>query len=159
MNWYLAVLKKYAVFDGRAHRTEYWMFFLFNFLAGIVLGLADAVISWVVPFGWLFASLGSIYSLAVLVPSIAVGVRRLHDTGRSGWWLLIGLVPLAGFIILLIFFIEDSQPGPNQYGPNPKEFGDSPNNYQSSTGGQYCRNCGTQMPPGSSFCQKCGAKT
>jgi uncharacterized membrane protein YhaH (DUF805 family) len=113
MNWYLEVLKKYAVFTGRAHRTEYWMFFLFNIIIGIVLGIIEGI------FGGP-GILGALYGLAVLVPGIAVGVRRLHDTNRTGWWLLIGLIPIIGIIVLIVFFVQDSQPGENQYGPNPK---------------------------------------
>ncbi|ELR64794.1 Hypothetical protein C942_01882 [Photobacterium marinum] len=66
-------------------------------------------------------AIGAVYSLIVLVPAIAVGVRRLHDTGRTGWWMLIGLIPLIGFLVLLYFFVLDSNPGSNEYGPNPKE--------------------------------------
>jgi uncharacterized membrane protein YhaH (DUF805 family) len=112
MNWYLAVLKKYADFSGRARRKEFWMFALFNFIIAIVLGIVDGMIGMPV--------LGLIYSLAVLLPGLAVGARRLHDIGKSGWWLLIGLVPLVGLIVLIIFFVMDSNPGDNQYGPNPK---------------------------------------
>lgn len=113
MEWYLAVLKNYAGFSGRARRTEYWMFLLFNMIIALVLGVVDG----------LFGSpgvLGTIYSLAVFIPSIAVSMRRLHDTGRSGWWMLIGFVPLIGAIVLLIFFAQDSMQGDNQYGPSPK---------------------------------------
>lgn len=113
MEWYLAVLKNYAGFSGRARRKEYWMFLLFNMIIALVLGFIEG----------LFGSpgiLGSIYSLAVLVPSIAVSMRRLHDTGRSGWWMLIGFVPLIGAAVLLIFFVQDSMQGSNQYGPSPK---------------------------------------
>ena len=113
VNWYLEVLKKYAVFSGRARRKEYWMFLLFNIIIGLVLG----------GIAWLAGGpdvLGSIYGLVVLIPGIAVSVRRLHDTDRSGWWLLIGLIPLIGAIVLLVFMAQDSQPGANQYGPNPK---------------------------------------
>lgn len=113
MEWYLAVLKNYAGFSGRAHRKEYWMFLLFNMIIAVVLGFVEG----------LFGSpgiLGSLYSLAVLVPSIAVSMRRLHDTGRSGLWLLIGFVPLVGAIVLLIFFVQDSMQGENQYGSSPK---------------------------------------
>lgn len=120
MNWYLEVLRKYAVFSGRARRKEYWFFFLFNIIFIIVLSFIDAII------GTYNAQaniglLGGIYALAVLIPAIAVGVRRLHDTNRSGWWLLIGLIPILGGIVLLIFMLLDSQPGENQYGANPKE--------------------------------------
>src|SRR5512145_3195420 len=113
MSWYLAVLKKYAVFSGRARRTEYWMFFLVSLIISVVLGVVEPMVG--SP-----GFIGIVYSLAVLVPSLAVGVRRLHDTGRSGWWLLIGLVPVIGVIVLIVFAVGDSQPGANQYGPNPK---------------------------------------
>jgi uncharacterized membrane protein YhaH (DUF805 family) len=114
MNWYFEVLKKYAVFNGRARRQEFWMFFLFNFIIGLVLAILEAIVP-VIRF------IGIIYGLGVLIPYLAVGVRRLHDTGRTGWWLLIGLIPIVGEIVLLIFFVLDSQPGDNKYGPNPKK--------------------------------------
>lgn len=120
MNWYLEVLKKYAVFSGRARRKEYWYFFLFNIIISIVLAAIDgATGSFSAEAG--MGLLGGIYTLAVLIPGIAVSVRRLHDTERSGWWLLIGLVPLIGAIVLLVFMVQDSKPGQNQYGANPKE--------------------------------------
>ena len=114
MNWYLAVLKNYAGFEGRAHRTEYWMFALVNFL----ISLALAFISEMLHMGdWL----SILYSLAVLIPCVAVTVRRLHDTGRTGWMALIALIPIIGGIWLLVLMCLDSQPGANQYGSNPKE--------------------------------------
>ncbi|RZQ56045.1 DUF805 domain-containing protein [Pseudidiomarina tainanensis] len=119
MNWYLAVLKKYAVFSGRARRSEYWFFVLFNVIIGFVLGFIDGILGLGNPEAGV-GVLGTIYSLAVLIPSIAVGVRRLHDTDRSGWWLLIGLIPLIGAIVLIVFFVMDSTPGDNRFGPNPK---------------------------------------
>lgn len=124
MNYYLDVLKKYAVFEGRARRKEYWFFVLFNFLIGVGLGIIDNVIG-LSGEGAAGGLLSLIYTLAVLVPSIAVAVRRLHDTDHSGWWLLIGFVPLIGIIVLFIFMVLDSQPGDNRFGPNPKA-GDSP---------------------------------
>ncbi|MCR5455054.1 MAG: DUF805 domain-containing protein [Bacteroidales bacterium] len=116
MQEYLNVIKNhYADFEGRARRREYWMFFLFNFLIAMVLSfLATKTESMLVNI------VSTLYSLAVLLPGIAVGIRRLHDTGKSGWYLLIGLIPFVGAIILIVFFIMDSQPGDNQYGPNPK---------------------------------------
>ena len=114
MNWYLGVLKKYAVFGGRARRKEYWMFVLFNVLITLALGIVEGIVlpgSSVLP---------GLYSLAVLVPGLAVSVRRLHDTGRTGWWVLISLVPIIGAIVLLVFMVLDSQPGENAFGPNPK---------------------------------------
>lgn len=119
MHWYLGVLKKYAVFHGRARRKEYWYFFLFNIIISIVLGVIDGMTgSFSTESG--MGLLGGIYALAVFIPGIAVSVRRLHDTNRNGWWLLIGLIPLIGAIVLLVFMVQDSQPGENQYGSNPK---------------------------------------
>jgi uncharacterized membrane protein YhaH (DUF805 family) len=113
MNWYLEVLKKYAVFSGRARRKEYWFFFLFNVIITIVLAVIDIVTG--------IGLLTGTYLLAMFIPGIAVSVRRLHDTGRSGWYMLIAWVPLFGPIVLLVFLAQDSQPGQNQYGANPKE--------------------------------------
>ncbi|MFF9360870.1 MULTISPECIES: DUF805 domain-containing protein [Streptomyces] len=112
MHWYVDVLKKYAVFSGRARRQEYWMFFLFNLIITIVLAIVDAALDTQV--------LQLVYGLAVLIPGLAVAVRRLHDTGRSGWWILISLIPLVGFIILLVFLASEGKPEANEYGPNPK---------------------------------------
>ncbi|MFD8262708.1 DUF805 domain-containing protein [Streptomyces griseoluteus] len=112
MHWYVDVLKKYAVFSGRARRQEYWMFFLFNLIITIVLAIVDAALDTQV--------LQLVYGLAVLIPGLAVAVRRLHDTGRSGWWVLISLVPLVGWIILLVFLASEGKPEANEYGPNPK---------------------------------------
>jgi uncharacterized membrane protein YhaH (DUF805 family) len=119
MNWYLAVVKKYAVFSGRARRKEYWMFVLFNIIFSFVATLLDSVIGTTSDSG--YGLLSVLYSLAVLLPTLAVGIRRLHDIGKSGWWLLITLIPLIGSIWLLVLFATDSQPGVNAYGPNPKE--------------------------------------
>lgn len=113
MNWYLQALKNYAVFGGRSRRMEYWMFVLFNLIFSIVLGFVDGMIGTA-------GVLGLIYSLAILIPALAVSVRRLHDTNRSGWWLLIGLIPIVGVIVLIVFFVTDGDPGDNEYGANPK---------------------------------------
>ena len=120
MNWYLEVLKKYAVFSGRARRKEYWYFFLFNIIILLVLSFIDGMTGTFIYEAGL-GLLGGIYALAVLIPGIAVAVRRLHDTDRSGWWLLIGLIPILGTIALLVFMLQDGKPGENQYGANPKE--------------------------------------
>ena len=119
MNWYLKVLKNYTGFEGRARRKEYWMFFLVNIIISIILVLIDAKT------GSLnqdtgYGLLSGIYTLGVLLPGIAVSMRRLHDTGRSGWWLLISFIPLIGIIVLLVFMVMDSHAEENQYGPNPK---------------------------------------
>jgi uncharacterized membrane protein YhaH (DUF805 family) len=118
--WYLEVLKKYAVFKGRARRKEYWYFTLCNILVSIVLGFIDAKIG---IFGMKagIGILGAIYSLAVFIPSLAVFVRRLHDIGKSGWWFFLGLIPCVGPLILLYFMVKDSENGENRYGANPKE--------------------------------------
>lgn len=113
MDGYLKTLKKYADFSGRSRRTEYWMFFLFNFAIGIVLSVVDYVLGTA-------GILALLFALAILIPSIAVGVRRLHDTDRSGWWLLIAFIPFIGTIALIIFFVLDSSPGDNRFGANPK---------------------------------------
>ncbi|GAA1216796.1 DUF805 domain-containing protein [Pseudonocardia alaniniphila] len=119
MQWYAKVLRQYADFNGRARRTEYWMFTLVSVIVGLVLRLIDEVV-FVGPglstTGWL----GLIYSVAVIVPTLAVGVRRLHDTGRSGWWLLIAVIPLIGAIVLIVFFALEGQRSSNAYGPDPK---------------------------------------
>ena len=120
MNWYLHVLKNYATFSGRARRKEYWMFFLFNVLISLGLGVLDVVAgTYSVEYETGFFS--SLYSLLVLIPGIAVGVRRLHDTNRSGWWILISLIPIIGVLVLFVFMCLDSQPGTNRFGVNPKE--------------------------------------
>lgn len=114
MDWYLTALKKYAVFRGRARRKEYWYFALFNFLISLGLGFVDGALGLMNAESG-FGLFSGIYSLAVLIPGIAVGVRRLHDTGRSGLWLLISFIPIIGIIVLIIFLASESQPEPNQY--------------------------------------------
>ncbi|WP_416961972.1 DUF805 domain-containing protein [Streptomyces sp. Agncl-13] len=118
MSWFIEALKKYAVFSGRARRKEYWMFALFAGIIAIVLGAIGVAIK--------FPFLVVIFYLAILLPGLGVTIRRLHDTGRSGGWIFIGLVPLVGGIILLVFTCTDSAPGANAYGPNPKEAGGIP---------------------------------
>jgi len=120
MNWYLQVLKKYAEFGGRSRRKEYWMFALFNVIFLIVAIILDNVLGTtigVLPYGVFYF----LYALAVLLPGLAVGVRRLHDVGKSGWMMLIGLIPLIGAIWLLVLVCTDSQSGTNKWGENPKQ--------------------------------------
>lgn len=108
MNFFSAIktcFSKYATFEGRARRSEFWRWVLFAIIMG-VLGFIPIL-------GW-------IISLIMLLPNLAVAVRRLHDTGRSGWWWFLCLIPLIGAIVLIIFYVQDSQPGDNAYGPNPK---------------------------------------
>jgi uncharacterized membrane protein YhaH (DUF805 family) len=121
VNWYVQVLKKYADFSGRARRKEYWMFVLFNIIISLGLTIVDFMIgTYSLAHG--IGLLGSIYALAILIPGIAVTVRRLHDTDRSGWWILIVLIPVVGPIVLLVFMLIDGTPGPNRFGPSPKEL-------------------------------------
>jgi uncharacterized membrane protein YhaH (DUF805 family) len=118
MNWYLEVLQKYAVFEGRARRQEYWMFTLIGAMIPVALVLLAAALG--ASTENTTTAIVGVYYLAILLPSLAVAVRRLHDTGRSGWWLFIAVVPLLGSLALLIFTLQDSEQGANQYGPNPK---------------------------------------
>jgi uncharacterized membrane protein YhaH (DUF805 family) len=122
VGWYIEALKKYAVFAGRSRRKEYWYFVLFNVIVSLVLSAVDALLG-------TFSSasngglLSGIYGLAIIIPSIAVSVRRLHDIDRSGWWVLISLVPVIGTIVLLVFAVLEGTPGENRFGPNPKASG------------------------------------
>lgn len=120
MNWYLAVLKNYAGFSGRARRKEYWMFVLFNIIFVAVAVILDNLVGTAIE-GVGYGLFYFLYILAVIIPSLAVAVRRLHDVGKSGWMILIGLIPIIGAIWLLVLYVTDSQPGENQYGANPKE--------------------------------------
>ncbi len=115
MNWYLAVLKNYVGFSGRARRTEYWMFALFNLIIFVVLAILAAVTKSL--FFWLIYGL---YGLAVLVPGLAVTWRRMQDTGRNGLWILLGLIPFVGGIVLLVFMLLPGTPGPNEFGADPR---------------------------------------
>src|SRR5687768_13547231 len=119
MNWYVRAMKKYAEFNGRARRKEYWMFVLFQMIFGIVAMIIDGAIGLnvgILPYGYIYVA----YTLATLVPSLSVMVRRLHDTNKSGWMFFIILIPIIGVIWLLVLLCKDSDPGENKYGPNPK---------------------------------------
>lgn len=113
MNWYIEAWKKFAVFAGRAGRKEYWYFVLINIFVNVLLGVIAAISS---KAGGVLLGL---YTVAVLVPWLAITVRRLHDTNRSGWWFFAGLIPVVGSIVLLVFMVQGSQPNENQYGPIP----------------------------------------
>jgi uncharacterized membrane protein YhaH (DUF805 family) len=122
MNYYVDVLKKYTVFSGRAARKEYWMFALWNFIIAVALTAVSATIVLLAK-NSLVGFVVDLYALAVLLPNLGVFIRRMHDTGRTGWWIFIGLIPIIGAIVLLVFLVQDSKPGDNQYGPNPKGVG------------------------------------
>ena len=120
MKWFLDALRsKYATFTGRARRKEYWYFVLFYVLAFIVLAVVDGVTGTLDEEAGI-GLLSAIFVLATIIPLLAVTVRRLHDTDRSGWWVLLNLIPIIGGIVLLVFTLLDSQPGANRFGPNPK---------------------------------------
>lgn len=141
MHWMLLPLRRYARFSGRARPREYWMYTLFLILCFIGLNIVEGMLGlgmtqrWAaqpVPGGMAWGGgvwhdagpLVGLFSLATLIPSLAVGVRRLHDTDRSGWWLLIALIPLIGGIVLLVFMVSGGTRGPNRFGPDPVEVGE-----------------------------------
>lgn len=178
MEWYLLVFKKYAEFEGRSRRQEYWMFQLFNFLAFMALAALGGVgILINQDYGAILFVPCFLYWLAVIIPAIAVAVRRLHDTGRSGWMLLLfavlGIIPIVGFvtaIVQIVFLCQDSAPGTNEYGPNPKypdqfapAFAPSapyPANLPYPSTGLYAQPPSTPVavaPPQPSHCTACGA--
>lgn len=111
MEYFTRAIQKYADFSGRATRKEYWMFILFYLIFYVVLGVIDGILGTMI--------LALIFSLVLAIPSISLGARRLHDTGRSGWWQLITIVPLIGIIVLIVFLVQDSH-AENEYGETPK---------------------------------------
>ena len=180
MYWYLEVLKKYAVFSGRARRTEYWMFQLVNFFIALAFLLllvpvfpsgagSDKPVGFAI---WLVAF--CVYILLTILPSLAVSVRRLHDADFSGWWLLLAFAPMGGLVIF-VFHVLDGRIGPNRYGPDPKGRGPRMSPYTpygtpaaaNAPGGGaafpyrrpllgFCNICGAPMQVGTRFCSKCG---
>ena len=115
--WKKVVLENYTNFTGRARRAEFWWYFLANLIISIVLNIIDAAIGFGSGYGGV---LSAIYGLAVLLPGLAVGIRRLHDTDKSGWWLLLVFIPIVGLIVLIVFWATDSTPGANDYGMSEK---------------------------------------
>ncbi len=112
MKWFIQAFKKYAVFNGRARRKEFWMYYLFLIIFMVVAAVIDAAMGSFV--------LSAVFTLVTLVPTLSVYIRRLHDTGRSGWWILISLIPLVGSLVLFYFLISDGGVEDNQYGESPK---------------------------------------
>jgi uncharacterized membrane protein YhaH (DUF805 family) len=127
MNLMFQPLRKYADFQGRARRSEYWLWYLFVVVVEVVLlGVAGAGHNpdgTPGPLGMVVMGLLGLFALAIVIPGLAVSFRRLHDTNRSAWWILIGLLPLIGPIVLLVFMVMDGTPGPNRFGPDPKGRG------------------------------------
>lgn len=121
MQWFTLALRRYAVFSGRSQRAEFWFFMLFCTLIQVALMVLDEVMGWVFLVDGIENGVSStIALLALLLPTLSVGARRLHDIGKSGWWQLLILLPVVGFIILLLFWVRDGQAGQNLYGNNPK---------------------------------------
>ena len=120
MEWATLPLKRYAEFTGRSRRKEYWMFVLLNSGIFIVASILDDIAGTNGMIAGVYGPITVVVELALLVPSIAVSIRRLHDTDRSGWWLLIGLVPIVGGIVLLVFMVLEGTHGANRFGADPK---------------------------------------
>ena len=137
------VFSKYADFSGRARRSEYWYFTLFNLIVSLVLALLGNLVGG--QNGQFSTILSSLYSLAVLIPGLAVSWRRLHDVGKSGGYYFIGLIPLVGIILLIVWFCRDSVPGYNQYGSNPKGDGNIRINPAGDYVFLYCPQCGSNL--------------
>ena len=160
MNYYLEVLQEYTKFKGRVRRKKYWMFTLVNFIITFILRLTSPV-------------LFMLYSLAVLLPSLGVSVRRLHDTNPSGWWILISSIAFIGAIVMIIFLVQDSTPRANKYGPNPKKRLEKdrlniskPKEYKLENNKELpletsqleCSYCGEVVSSKDLFCSNCGSK-
>jgi len=151
---------RYADFSGRSRRKEYWMFVLFNVLVVMVLLIVSGILGLLtgeedIGVGAVVALL-VVYSLATIVPSLAVKVRRLHDQNKSGWFVLLTLVPFGG-IVLLIFMVIEGTPGPNRFGPDPKAA--DPRPFQvtpTQPTPAFCSSCGSKVPTGAVYCMGCG---
>lgn len=115
LDYFKLALSKYTIFTGRSRRSEYWYFSL----AQILIGMAINALAWVTGAEVISSVISMIFSLAMLLPGLAVAVRRLHDVGKSGWWLLIAFT-IIGIFLILYWYCQDSEPGANKYGPNPK---------------------------------------
>ena len=121
LDYMMAPLKRYADFSGRARRMEYWMFWVLNIIVSVVAAIIDLVLGTSTIIGGAAGAASALAGLALLIPGLAVTVRRLHDTDKSGWWFFIILIPLIGFIVLLVFMFQSGASGDNKYGSNPKE--------------------------------------
>ena len=121
MEWMLMPLKRYADFSGRSRRKEYWMFVLGVFIAAIILSIIEGVLGLSGMVGGVYGPLTTIFFLAIIIPSIAVQVRRFHDQDKSGWFVLLALIPFLGGLIVLVFMCLEGTKGPNRFGPDPKD--------------------------------------
>ena len=120
MDWMTLPLKRYAEFTGRSRRKEYWMFFLFIIAVSVGLGIVEAILGLSATIGDAYGPISLLFMLAIFIPSLAVQVRRFHDQGKSGWFVLLNFIPLLGSLIVLVFMCLDGTDGPNEYGPDPK---------------------------------------
>lgn len=120
MEWMLLPLKRFADFQGRSRRKEYWMYTLGIVIVAIVLSVIEGILGLSGMVGGVYGPLTTLLLLVTLVPSLAVGIRRLHDTDKSGWFMLLGLIPIVGGIVLLVFYCSEGTRGPNRFGPDPK---------------------------------------
>jgi uncharacterized membrane protein YhaH (DUF805 family) len=160
VDWMILPFMRYADFSGRSRRKEYWLFVLFNILVVISLLIVSGFLGMLsddkdVGVGSVVLLL-VVYSLATIVPSFAVQIRRLHDQDKSGWFVLLGLVPFGG-IVLLIFMLIEGTPGPNRYGPDPKA--EDPRPLQPAPAqatALFCSSCGSKVPTGAHYCMGCG---
>ena len=120
MEWMTLPLKRYADFSGRSRRKEYWMFILGVIIVAVILGIIEGALGMAGMVGGVYGPLTTLMLLGIIVPSIAVQVRRFHDQGKSGWFVLLGLIPIVGGIIVLVFMCLEGTQGDNEYGPDPK---------------------------------------
>jgi uncharacterized membrane protein YhaH (DUF805 family) len=120
MQWFVMAMKNFLQFSGRSRRSEYWYFVLFYVPIHFVFAFIDISLGWVRT-GSGIGPLSGLLTLVMFLPNLALSIRRLHDTGRSGWWILIGFVPIVGVIALIVFYATEGEAGTNAYGPNPKE--------------------------------------
>jgi uncharacterized membrane protein YhaH (DUF805 family) len=161
--WYPTVLRRYAVFDGRAGRPEFWWFQLVNVCVVVLLSIVLAAAG-------LSRAIADLYQLAVFLPSLGVQIRRLHDIDRSGWWVLLWFIPIVGWILMIVWLASQGTPGPNRFGESPRgETGTGPvtsfgAGYEPASqagagagdGPRYCKNCGSALAPGATYCGSCG---
>ncbi|GMN12639.1 DUF805 domain-containing protein [Altererythrobacter sp. MTPC7] len=120
MDWMTLPLKRYAEFSGRSRRREYWMFVLFIIAVSVGIGIVEAILGLSATIGDAYGPISLLFLLAIFIPSLAVQVRRFHDQGRSGWFVLLNFIPFIGTLIVLVFMCLDGTDGPNEYGPDPK---------------------------------------
>ena len=144
-SWYIKPIRKWMVFSGRASRKEYWIFTGTNVLIVIALVIIEAGFEWF-PNSEIFV-VSNLFLFVITAPSLAVSVRRFHDTNHSAWWLLVGLIPLFGGILQLITLASAGDAGPNQYGPNPYDPDQT-----------ACTQCGRETGAGNNFCNQCGTR-